>query len=65
VIGDGDGVVIVERDRIESLLPLAAKKVADEVARIAEIKRGYTASPWVNAALVAPGMFKPGQKLHG
>ena len=30
VIGDADGVVVVERDKIESLLPLAAKKVADE-----------------------------------
>src|SRR6476659_9656557 len=34
VIGDGDGVVVVEREKIEALLPLAAKKVADEAARI-------------------------------
>jgi 4-hydroxy-4-methyl-2-oxoglutarate aldolase len=43
VIGDGDGVVVVEREKIEALLPLAAKKVADEAARIAAIKEGDTA----------------------
>jgi len=38
VVADGDGVVVVEREKIESLLPLAARKVSDEAARIAAIK---------------------------
>src|SRR5690606_35397034 len=33
IIGDSDGVVVVEREKIESLLPAAEKKVNDEAAR--------------------------------
>ena len=63
VIGDGDGVVVVEREKIESLLPLAAKKVRDEAARIAAIKEGDTAAKWLNTALRAAGVLKEGETL--
>ena len=63
VIGDADGVVVVERARIESLLPLAAKKVADENARIAQIKQGKTSASWLEAALRTAGVLKEGEKL--
>ncbi|MBG9388410.1 RraA family protein [Caenimonas aquaedulcis] len=63
VIGDADGVVVVEREKIESLLPLAAKKVADETARIAAIKKGDTAAKWLVPALVAAGVLRQGESL--
>jgi regulator of RNase E activity RraA len=63
VIGDGDGVVVVEREKIEALLPLAAKKVADEAARIEAIKGGETAAKWLNAALRSAGVLKEGETL--
>lgn len=63
VIGDADGVVVVERDKIESLLPLAAKKVADEAARVAAIGRGDTAAKWLDAALRTAGVLKEGETL--
>lgn len=63
IIGDGDGVVVVEREKIESLLPLAAEKVVVEARRIAQIKDGSTQAPWLNAALVAAGVIKAGGAL--
>ncbi|HSI53056.1 MAG: RraA family protein [Ramlibacter sp.] len=63
VMADADGVVVVEREKIESLLPLAAKKVADENARVAAIGQGNTGAPWLAAALVAAGVLKQGEAL--
>ena len=63
VIADGDGVVVVEREKIESLLPLAAKKVRDEAVRIAAIKEGDTAAKWLNTALRTAGVLKEGETL--
>ncbi len=63
VIGDNDGVVVVERDKIEGLLPVAAKKVKDEAARIAAIKTGDTAARWLAAALRGAGVLKEGETL--
>jgi regulator of RNase E activity RraA len=63
IIGDADGVVVVEREKIESLLPAAEKKVADESARIAAIKRGDTAAKWLAAALRSAGVLKEGESL--
>jgi 4-hydroxy-4-methyl-2-oxoglutarate aldolase len=63
VTGDADGVVVVEREKIESLLPLAAKKVADENARIAAIKKGDTAAKWLQSALRSAGVLKEGESL--
>ncbi len=63
VLGDADGVVIVEREKIESLLPLAEKKVKDEAARIAAIQQGDTAAKWLDAALRSAGVLKEGERL--
>lgn len=63
VLGDADGVVIVEREKIESLLPLADKKVKDEAARIAAIQQGDTAAKWLDAALRSAGVLKEGERL--
>lgn len=63
VLGDADGVVIVEREKIESLLPLADRKVNDEAARIAAIQQGDTAAKWLDAALRSAGVLKDGERL--
>ena len=63
ILGDADGVVMVERGRIESLLPLAARKVRDESERIAAIQQGNTAAKWLDAALRAAGVLKEGESL--
>ena len=63
ICGDGDGVVVVEREKIESLLPLAAHKVAAEAKRIAQIKEGKTSAPWLNESLVAAGVLQAGESL--
>jgi 4-hydroxy-4-methyl-2-oxoglutarate aldolase len=63
VLGDADGVVVVEREKIASLVPQAAKKVADESARIAAIKQGDTAAKWLLPALRTAGVLKEGESL--
>ena len=63
VIGDADGVVVVERDKIESLLHLAKEKVEAEEKRISSIKEGNTAAPWLTSALVNAGVIKAGETL--
>jgi regulator of RNase E activity RraA len=63
IIADCDGVVVVEREKIESLLPLAAHKVEAEAKRIAQIKQGNTQAAWLNASLVAAGVLKAGETL--
>lgn len=63
VIADADGVVVVEREKIESLLPAAVRKVEDEAARIAAINEGDTAARWLDAALRAAGVLKQGETL--
>lgn len=63
VVGDADGVVVIERAKAPALLALADKKVADEAARIEAIARGDTASKWLPAALRAAGVLKEGESL--
>ena len=63
VIGDADGVVVVEREKIEELLPAAAKKVKDEAARIEAIKGGDTNAKWLVSALRAAGALKEAEDL--
>ena len=64
VVGDGDGVVVVERESAESLLPLAVKKVNDERTRIAEITSGGAIVPkWLDGALRAAGVLEVGENL--
>ena len=64
IVGDADGVVVVERTKAASLLPLAAKKLDDETARIAAIRqRQQLKPPWLDAALRAAGVLKEGEVL--
>lgn len=63
VVADADGVFVGERERVEALLPLARRKVEDESARIAAIKKGNTAASWLVPALRAAGVLKDGETL--
>ena len=64
IVADSDGVVVVERDKAESLLALAAKKVADESKRIDAIRKGESLRPaWLDGALRAAGVLKEGETL--
>jgi len=64
VVGDADGVTVVERAKAASLLPLAAEKVAAETQRIADIKSRKALRPgWLDGALRAAGVIKEGETL--
>jgi 4-hydroxy-4-methyl-2-oxoglutarate aldolase len=64
VVGDADGVVIIERERAAALLPLAAKKIADERVRIADIVSGRSVTPaWLDGALRSAGVLRDGETL--
>jgi 4-hydroxy-4-methyl-2-oxoglutarate aldolase len=58
VVGDGDGVVIIEREKAESLLQLAARKIGEERTRIADIVSGRNIRPgWLEGSLRAAGLL--------
>lgn len=64
VVGDADGVTVIEREKAAAMLPLAAKKVEDETRRIADIKSRKALRPaWLDAALRAAGVIKEGESL--
>lgn len=64
VVGDADGVVVVEREKAASLLPLAAKKVSDEAKRMDDIRAKRALRPgWLDASLRAAGVLKEGESL--
>ncbi|SEB15934.1 RraA family protein [Variovorax sp. YR216] len=63
IVGDADGVVVIERAKAPAMLALADKKLADEAARQEAINRGDTASRWLPAALRAAGVLEEGESL--
>jgi regulator of RNase E activity RraA len=64
VMGDADGVVVVEREKAGPLLDAAEKKAADEAKRIVAIKRNEALRPdWLDEALRAAGVLKPGESF--
>jgi len=64
IVGDADGVVVVERGKAASLLEAARKKVDDETARIAAIQQGKGLKPkWLDESLRAAGLLKEGETL--
>jgi regulator of RNase E activity RraA len=63
IVADADGVVVIERENVEGLLPLARRKVDDESERIAQIREGNTSAPWLDSALRAAGVLKEGEAL--
>lgn len=64
IVADADGVVVIEREKARAMLPLAAKKLADEVARMDSIKQRKALRPaWLDGALRAAGVIKDGESL--
>ena len=64
VVGDCDGVTVIERDKAAAMLPLAAQKVAAETKRISEIKSRKALAPaWLDGALRTAGVLKEGETL--
>ena len=63
IIADADGVMVVERHKLEGLLDLAEHKVKAEANRIAQIKLGKVAASWLNDSLIAAGLLKAGESL--
>lgn len=64
VVGDADGVTVIERDKAAAMLPLAAEKVAQETKRIADIKSRKALRPgWLDGALRAAGIIQEGETL--
>ena len=64
VVGDADGVVVIERQKVATILELATEKLAAERRRIANIRSGAETSPvWLAAALSASGVLAPGEVL--
>ncbi|MBK1688353.1 RraA family protein [Rubrivivax gelatinosus] len=63
VLGDEDGVVVVEREQLAALLPLAAAKVGDEARRLDAIHGGRIAASWLDGALRSAGVLQAGEAL--
>lgn len=64
VVGDADGVTVIEREKAASLLPLAEEKVVAETQRIADIRSRKALRPkWLDGALRAAGVIAEGETL--
>ena len=64
VVGDADGVTVIEREKAAALLPLAAEKVAAETRRIADIRSRKALRPgWLDGALRTAGVIGEGETL--
>ena len=64
VVGDADGVTVIERAKAAAMLPLAADKVAAETKRIADIQNRLALAPaWLDGALRAAGVIRDGETL--
>ena len=64
VVGDADGVTVIERAKAAAMLPLAADKVAAETKRIADIRSRKALRPgWLDGALRAAGVIGEGETL--
>ncbi|MFZ9529850.1 MAG: RraA family protein [Burkholderiales bacterium] len=56
VVGDADGVVVIERERVAEMIEAGHKKVADEQSRIRAIHQGNLIPGWLESALKAAGV---------
>jgi 4-hydroxy-4-methyl-2-oxoglutarate aldolase len=61
IVADADGVVVIERSKVESVLSLAGQKVADETVRLKQIRSGEQLRPgWLAGALSKAGVVIEG-----
>lgn len=64
VVGDADGVTVIERAKAAAMLPLARDKVAAETRRIADIRARTALRPgWLDGALRTAGVLAAGETL--
>ncbi|MGU3626303.1 RraA family protein [Comamonas sp. C24C] len=64
VVGDADGVTVIERSKAAAMLSLAVSKVAAETKRIADIRNRIALAPaWLDAALRSAGVIREGETL--
>jgi RraA family protein len=56
IVGDADGVVVIERSRVAEMIELGRKKMADEASRISGIRQGKLVPGWLPDALRAAGV---------
>jgi regulator of RNase E activity RraA len=64
IVGDADGVVVVEPSKAPAVLEAASKKLADETARIEGIRNGSQLRPaWLDGALRKAGVLAEGETL--
>ncbi len=64
VVGDADGVTVIERQSAAYLMPLAQEKVEAETQRIADIRQGKALSPkWLDGSLRKAGVLGEGESL--
>ena len=64
VVGDADGITVIERNKAAAMLPLAAEKVAAETRRIADIRSRKALRPgWLDVALRTAGVIQEGETL--
>jgi len=63
VVGDVDGVVVIPREEVQTVIALAQKKLAVETQRLAAIRRGDLRPGWLDAALRQAGMLSDGEVL--
>ena len=63
VLADADGVVVIEKSKLASLIAAAEKKVDDEALRIEQINQGNTAASWLVPSLRVAGVLKEEETL--
>lgn len=63
VVGDIDGVVVIPREEVPTIIALAQKKLAAETLRLASIKNGELRPHWLDDALRQAGMLAQGEVL--
>ena len=63
IVGDADGVVVIEREKVEAFIRAAKLKVEEEAARIEAIARGDTTARWLVASLRKAGVLKEHETL--
>jgi regulator of RNase E activity RraA len=64
VIGDADGVVVIPRLDVETVLAGVEAKLEMEAQRLREIARGELVSPWLEDAIRAAGMLGPNERFR-
>jgi 4-hydroxy-4-methyl-2-oxoglutarate aldolase len=63
VVGDEDGVTVIPRTDVPGVLEQVEAKLAAEAQRLRDIAAGKLVSPWLDDALRAAGLLKPGESV--